>query len=97
MGLIDTEQFRKKFFELEIEFRPSQIDAVFECLESSELVDAEPAIRCKDCKHRDWDTIDVPYGQTKRIEWCSIRYNADGENVETTPNDFCSKAERKEK
>jgi hypothetical protein len=27
-------------------------------------VDAEPVIRCKDCKHRDWDTIDVPYGQT---------------------------------
>jgi len=54
-------------------------------------------IRCKDCKHRDWDSIDAPYGQTKRVDWCNIRFNADGENVEVAPNDFCSKAERKEK
>lgn len=53
-------------------------------------------IRCRDCKYREWDVIDVPYGQTKRIEWCSIRYNTDGENVETTPKGFCSKAEPKE-
>lgn len=59
-------------------------------------VEFTKVIRCRDCKHREWDVIDVPYGHTKRIEWCSIRYNADGENVETTPNDFCSKAERKE-
>ena len=38
---IDAEQFRKKFFELDVEFRPSQIDAVLDCLEESELVDAE--------------------------------------------------------
>lgn len=53
-------------------------------------------IRCRECKHRDWDVIDIPYGLTKRIEWCSIRYNADGENVETAPNDFCSEGKRKE-
>lgn len=54
-------------------------------------------IRCNDCKHREWDVINVLYGQTKRADWCSIRYNADGENVEVAPNDFCSKAKRKEK
>lgn len=53
-------------------------------------------IRCKDCKHRDWDVVDIPYGLTKHIEWCSIRFNAEGENIEVSPNDFCSKAERKE-
>lgn len=53
-------------------------------------------IRCKDCKHREWDVIDVPCGQTKRIDWCNIRFNADGENVEVAPNDFCSGAKRKE-
>lgn len=58
-------------------------------------IDAVPVIRCKDCKHRDWDVIDIPYGLTKHIEWCSIRFNADGENIEVSPNDFCSKAESK--
>lgn len=52
-------------------------------------------IRCKDCKHRDWDVVDIPYGLTKHIEWCSIRFNAEGENIEVSPNDFCSKAESK--
>lgn len=68
---------------------------VCEVLDDAPIVEAEPVIRCKDCKHRDWDVIDIPYGHTKRIEWCSIRYNADGENVEVAPNDFCSKAESK--
>ena len=48
MSLIDGEKFRKKFFELDVEFRPSQIDAVFDCLGASELVDAEPV------KHGRW-------------------------------------------
>ena len=42
--LIDGELFRKKFFALEIEFRPSQIDAVFDCLESSEITEL-PSVR----------------------------------------------------
>ena len=56
MGLIDKESFRKRFFELNVEFRPSQIDAVFDCLNNSELVDAEQVIRCKDC-HWHYGTI----------------------------------------
>ena len=39
MGFVDKEQFRRLFFKLDIEFRPSQIDAVFDCLNSSELYD----------------------------------------------------------
>jgi hypothetical protein len=86
MGLIDTEQFRKKFFELEIEFRPSQIDAVFECLESSELVDAEPVIRCKDCKHRSYGTVEGKH-------LCMLdRYRF----FPTTDEDYCSHAERED-
>lgn len=52
-------------------------------------------VRCKDCKHRDWDVVDIPYGLTKHIEWCSIRFNENGENIEVSPTDFCSKAESK--
>ena len=37
MALIDSELFRKRFFALNIEFRPSQIDAIFDCLGDSEL------------------------------------------------------------
>ena len=64
-------------------------------LKEAPTVDAVPVTRCKDCKHRDWDVVDIPYGLTKHIEWCSIRFNADGENIEVSPNDFCSKAESK--
>ena len=52
-------------------------------------------IRCKDCKHCDWDIIDIPYGLTRHIVWCCFRFKENGENVEVSPNDFCSKAERK--
>ena len=56
---------------------------------------SQKLIRCKDCKHRDWDVIDIPYGLTKHIEWCSIRFNENGENIEVSPNGFCSNAESK--
>ena len=39
MGFVDKEQFRRLFFKLDIEFRPRQIDAVFDCLNGSELYD----------------------------------------------------------
>lgn len=39
MGFVDREQFRRLFFKLNVEFKPSQIDAVFDCLNSSELYD----------------------------------------------------------
>lgn len=65
-------------------------------LKEAPTVDAEPVIRCKDCKHCDWDIIDIPYGLTRHIVWCCFRFKENGENVEVSPNDFCSKAERKE-
>lgn len=49
MRLIDVGTFRKHFFKLNEEFRPAQIDAIFDCVGNSELVDAVPVIRCKDC------------------------------------------------
>lgn len=83
MGLIDKESFRKRFFELNVEFRPSQIDAVFDCLNNSELVDAEQVIRCKDCKNHCY---------VDKIPYCNlIDYGYGWED-----DDFCSKAERKE-
>ena len=87
MGLIDKESFRKRFFELNVEFRPSQIDAVFDCLNNSELVDAEQVIRCKNCKymteHYDTDG-NAPY-------WTCSEWDSG-----TEYDGFCHYAERKE-
>ena len=71
------------------------LKAVYNGVMELATTDAVPVIRCKDCKHRDWDVVDIPYGLTKHIEWCSIRYNADGENIMVSPNGFCSEAESK--
>ena len=71
------------------------LQAIYNGVMELATTDAVPVIRCKDCKHRDWDVVDIPYGLTKHIEWCSIRYNADGENIMVSPNGFCSEAESK--
>ena len=62
MGLIDTEQFRKNFFKLDTEFRPSQIDAVFNCINNCELVDGVAVIRCRDCKFFEFDEVETVKG-----------------------------------
>ena len=86
-GLIDKESFRKRFFELDVEFRPSQIDAIFDCLNSSELVCTVPVNQCKDCKY--WDGY-----------YCHHKGYGDGYGNYAPPikseEGFCDLAERKE-
>lgn len=82
MILIDTDEFKKKFFELETEFRPSQIDAVFDCLCNSEILDAVEVVRCKDCKN---------LGENDGYYFC----NAIGIAFGDKPDWFCADGERK--
>jgi len=78
------------------DYYPISANKIAKKVKELPTVDAVPVTRCKDCKHFDWDIIDIPYGLTRHIVWCCFRFKENGENVEVSPNDFCSKAERKE-
>lgn len=82
--IVDSEKFRKLFFELNIEFRPSQINAVFDCINNSKIADdAIIPIQCKNCISKE----DIGGWQ----KWCNWH------NLPILDDDFCSWAERKEK
>ena len=77
------------------DYYPISANKIAKKVKELPTVDAVPVTRCKDCKHCDWDIIDIPYGLTRHIVWCCFRFKENGENVEVSPNDFCSKAESK--
>ena len=63
-------------------------NVIEEILEALPIVEAEPVTRCKDCKHyykKEW----VVGGGSYTTCWYQTIANAQ-------PNDFCSRAERKE-
>lgn len=72
-----------------------------EKLESMPTVDAEPVIRCKDCKYL-WHEVAedlTPYGfyNERHIFLCQKHFDKEmGELREVMIDDFCSWAERKE-
>lgn len=86
--LINAEQFSNLFWKLDVEFRPSQIDAVFNCLNSSEPVGAAIVTRCKDCK---WCRV-FYHGPDMQFSYDCAKLYLTGIGA----NDFCSKAERKD-
>lgn len=59
----------------------------FENIDNGELVEV---VRCKDCKHWDADTKDG-----EGFCECDGFNKADGDDLWTAPNDFCSDASKK--
>ncbi len=55
-------------------------------------VDAVPVIRCKDCKFFQINKIDDTYIDMM----CTENYDSYGAYMSTRPDDYCSRAERKE-
>lgn len=88
--LVDAEKFIKAFYKLDIPFRPSQIDAVFECLKSSMVNDDLPVIRCHECRFYDVDRSSICY--LSPVPTC---YRGGKQEI-TSPMGYCDKAKRRE-
>lgn len=64
-------------------------------IECAPTVDAVPVIRCKDCKYwqyHDEGDFGITYGECNSPQW----YHTTSNGIETTGDDYCSRAERKE-
>lgn len=59
---------------------------VAQAVENAPTVDAVPVVRCKDCK----------YGEPNGQHGCKCYHYKLYETHEMSPNDFCSRAERRE-
>ena len=78
--LIDAEKLMKTIMSLESWNVP---DFVYESINNAPTVDAEPVVRCKDCKH---------YKEFEGEMECWARPMM----FPREPNDFCSMGERRE-
>ena len=87
MSQINREAAIEAFWKLDVEIRPSVIDAIIKMLK--QLPPAQPEIvRCKDCKHYTFEP--GPNSVNCYVQHCtrSVR-------VSTGPDEFCSRAERR--
>ena len=64
-----------------------------EKLKSMPTVDAVPVIRCKDCKWLGVANLKDKYGQPNPVACCRGNGNV---RIGIKPDDYCSRAERKE-
>ena len=53
-------------------------------------IDAEPVVRCKDCKYFELNHEDIEYKPCNGIEWCNNWCGG------TTAGGYCCEAERRE-
>ena len=73
-------------------------------IQTAPTVDAVPVIRCKDCKHFEYDHFDVVYfptetGEAERVPLITAHEICTrwGDGCKTDQNGFCFMAERKER
>ena len=69
---------------LDLIWRSSR-SAIQDAIENAPTIEAEPVVRCKDCKHK--------YNDGNQII-CQSLYWCDGTNFEPSAEDFCSRGER---
>ena len=82
MRLIDADEMIKNLKVMKTMYDAIELDGMIRGLEQSKTIDAEPVVRCQDCKHyRD--------GICEKIEYIMDGYYH-GTFEEKRPNDFCS-------
>lgn len=61
MRLIDADALKKKLFVFDVEFHDGHYQKYYvykeKDVDDAPTIDAVPVVRCKDCKHRQEDTI----------------------------------------
>ena len=86
MRLIDADEMIKNLKAMKTMYDAIELDGMIRGLEQSKTVDAEPVVRCQDCKHyRD--------GICEKIEYIMDGYYH-GTFEEKRPDDFCSYGEK---
>ena len=87
MSQINREAAIEAFWKLDVEIRPSVIDAIIKMLK--QLPPAQPEIvRYKDCKHYTFEPGPNSIN-------CYVQHCTRSVRVSTSPDEFCSRAERR--
>ena len=84
--LIDRQAAIDALWSLDVELRPSAIDAILNMLNGLPSVQPE-IIRCKDCKHYQFSDNRAFGFPVKMCEWFGF--------ADVDDDDFCSRAERR--
>ena len=87
MRLIDADEMIKNLKAMKTMYDAIELDGMIRGLEQSKTIDAEPVVRCKDCK-------DYRNGICGKIEYIMDGYYH-GTFEEKRPDDFCSYGEKK--
>ena len=89
MRLIDADEMIKNLKAMKTMYDAIELDGMIRGLEQSKTIDAEPVVRCKDCK-------DYRNGICGKIEYIMDGYYH-GTFEEKRPDDFCSYGEKKKR
>ena len=88
MRLIDADEMIKNLKAMKTMYDAIELDGMIRGLEQSKTIDAEPVVRCKDCK-------DYRNGICGKIEYIMDGYYH-GTFEEKRPDDFCSYGEKED-